>query len=1494
MAKKSFLKTVVVIGISSIFFSVPVFAESGKVYFSDDYSHKVKRVNLDGSGSVEDIVADACDVFGIAIDSIRGKIYWANHLLSGNISRANLDGTEREVILTGLNSPVEIEIDTDGSKIYWTEENGGKIGRANLDGSDPCDLVTGLSAPEGLALDVAGGKIYWGDSTNTISKADLNGNNIQDIVTEDIHAPSSLDISNINNRIYWSDGLLNKIKSVNLDGSDPCEVIAGLTFPLGIAIDSSGWKIYYANLGSHELKRANLDGTNQETLVPSINPHAVALYLPPTEDDDYEDNETFETATKIPVNINTSVYGLVASSLLMDSVDIYRIPVCTSSTLTVNCRFIHDMGNIDIELDDASYDRVKYSMSENDNESVTHSFDYDGYAYLLVMNCTLGTRNWYTLDINLENATCNHLPEVSNVDLHSSSGQNLHNDDLTVSYDLFDADLDDVKPVINWLKDGNSITLLNIPFERVNDTDADNGKDYSGYGNDATDVGGVTWVDNGGYDGGAANQYNGLTGYSWIPTSRSFNTTAPFTWTLWFKVLGDGGSHLTPNQQHIFGKARTTNSCQWGMYYEESEQRVAAWFYDADNNTQWLYSDSGSIPMNELTHVAFGWDGEKILLYVNGQLVGTTAATAPANFGDYDLYIGSAYLYAGDYRRWYNGIIDELMYFDRALSEEQIVAISQGNTAFLAAEETHVGETWKTCITPNDGREDGDPCCSNELTIMDQLPTVDSIELVSEYGLNSDIEDLTVNYTISDADGDPCKAIIDWKVDGNSMAVLNMPFEAHSGDESLLALDYSSEPNNADVLGAAWEPDGGHDGWSSYYLDGTGSHRIEVPDFKMSQEMRSNFSVEMWARKLEPSYQWTNTFGVCMWYSGGPSAGSNMWELNFTNAGSDDKPKFAIERGSTTYAAVGDPMTIGDWYHLVGTYDSETVTLYVNGDEQIVTNTDPSGPMNQNLNRTLMIGDSDIHNESTEMDISLLRVCDRALSAEQVYQLYLGNDIIVSEETQPGDKWQACITPNDGIEDGDPCCSNELEIARTIYVDDTATGSGRGLNWCDAYTTLQEALNDANAGSKPVAVLVAGGTYQPDRDRTYPNGSGDPNASFRLFNELSLGGGFAGCGTRDPNERDIETYESILSGDLDGNDVYVEDPCDLLNDLSRADNCRSVVTVSYVGNETILDGFSITAGNAKLPGPPTYNHNPETRGGGIYCSHTSLKISNCVFNNNSSQEQGGGIYGFDLSEPYLTNCIFNRNAAGVGGGIFFEESDGIVTNCVFSGNHAVKGGGLFHYYYNGFLTLSNCTFSGNTADYGDGICVGVSEVVLNNCILWGSGDEIYKEEQGGVTVSYSNIQGGIKPGIGNISQNPLFVNPAGGDYRLGAGSPCIDAGSISVLPQDVTDMDNDGDTTELIPYALDGRKRVMIGTCSFPAFLNPDMGAYEFSYRLLGDFDTDCDVDFTDYAILADTWLAEEGELNYNQICDIALPADKTITFEELKILCDNWLVGTD
>jgi hypothetical protein len=204
-----------------------------------------------------------------------------------------------------------------------------------------------------------------------------------------------------------------------------------------------------------------------------------------------------------------------------------------------------------------------------------------------------------------------------------------------------------------------------------------------------------------------------------------------------------------------------------------------------------------------------------------------------------------------------------------------------------------------------------------------------------------------------------------------------------------------------------------------------------------------------------------------------------------------------------------------------------------------------------------------------------------------------------------------------------------------IYVDVDANGLNDGSSWTDAYNYLQDALADANSAAKPMEIRVAEGIYTPDSNSADPNGSGDRTATFQLINGVAIKGGYAGFGQPDPNVRDFELYETILSGDLNDDDLPH-------SPYNTGENSFHVVTGSGTDANAILDGFTVTSGRANI-GSDRY-------GAGMYNKSASPTVFNCTFTRNASSNPGGGMYNYD-SSPNLSNCIFEMNSAYHGGGI---------------------------------------------------------------------------------------------------------------------------------------------------------------------------------------------------------------------------------------------------
>ena len=191
-------------------------------------------------------------------------------------------------LLAGIGTPVIVVAE---GKMYWVDRITAKIQRANLDGSQVEDLVTtGLLEPTDLALDVAGGKIYWADVVvgggAKIQRANLDGSQVENLISTGLRDPRGLALDVTGGKIYWADAILGgaKIQRANLDGSRvEALVISELNGLRDLALDLAGGKMYWTKgWFGNRIQRANLDGSQIEDLISTLqgNPGSLVLVLP--------------------------------------------------------------------------------------------------------------------------------------------------------------------------------------------------------------------------------------------------------------------------------------------------------------------------------------------------------------------------------------------------------------------------------------------------------------------------------------------------------------------------------------------------------------------------------------------------------------------------------------------------------------------------------------------------------------------------------------------------------------------------------------------------------------------------------------------------------------------------------------------------------------------------------------------------------------------------------------------------------------------------------------------------------------------------------------------------------------------------------------------------------------------------------------------------------------------------------------------------------------
>lgn len=273
-------------------------ARSAYIYWTETgnataRSGDIRRANVDGTGQ-QPLVTGLDSPIGIALDLSAGKMYWSESAffslpIPGNIRYANLDGSSPKVLLPTGGAPTGLALDG-GGRMYWADGGANNIDRANVDGTDRKVLInTPTAVPFALAVDTGGGELFWtapgnGNGKGSIRQASLDGSNPTTIVTQSSSFGIALDRSD--GKIYWTEfnGRVpngGDIRRANPDGSDPQTLVTGLSGPTGIALDPPTGTMYWTDFNGGDIRSANLDGSSQRTLISGLDhPVEIALEVP--------------------------------------------------------------------------------------------------------------------------------------------------------------------------------------------------------------------------------------------------------------------------------------------------------------------------------------------------------------------------------------------------------------------------------------------------------------------------------------------------------------------------------------------------------------------------------------------------------------------------------------------------------------------------------------------------------------------------------------------------------------------------------------------------------------------------------------------------------------------------------------------------------------------------------------------------------------------------------------------------------------------------------------------------------------------------------------------------------------------------------------------------------------------------------------------------------------------------------------------------------------
>lgn len=261
--------------------------------------------------------------------------------------------------------------------------------------------------------------------------------------------------------------------------------------------------------------------------------------------------------------------------------------------------------------------------------------------------------------------------------------------------------------------------------------------------------------------------------------------------------------------------------------------------------------------------------------------------------------------------------------------------------------------------------------------------------------------------------------IYNWKVNGNPLADLIMPFNTEDNNS---CKDYSGNGLHGTLNGPTWTSDGIIGG--AYYFGGSSEYlSLSLPPV-FYDIPNNDFTISIWLKSDDIT---ADNAVVLM-----ASEDNNNFIKIFLQG---EEVHVGVCDDGTKDAVRTDNLSSNVWYHITGVWDASenSILVYCNG--ELYTE---AGERNFALGAgvgLLEVGHGTASSKFWDGYMDELEVYDKILTQEQIYQMYLSTKdgyydrrVIVAEETSIGDSWQCIVTPNDVTQDGTPVHSNILSI----------------------------------------------------------------------------------------------------------------------------------------------------------------------------------------------------------------------------------------------------------------------------------------------------------------------------------------------------------------------------------------------------------------------------------------------------------------------------------
>ncbi len=504
-------------------------------------------------------------------------------------------------------------------------------------------------------------------------------------------------------------------------------------------------------------------------------------------------------------------------------------------------------------------------------------------------------------------------PELENISLNATSSLNLTTDNLTLWFDTYDLDGDNVSVLIEWYRNGALFKtggpIVELEFE--GESNSTFTPDTSGFGNDGT-VYFAQHHSTGSYDNSGYYEFDGIS--DWIDVGPvGVSGREERTIAAWVKA-----DSLSQNDwTGIFGFSPSISSS--GLFFDFQVD-------NGDNYCLHFYGEQYDFMSLDLNwhHLAATYDGNDARMYLDGTLIRTINVDLDTID---DVRLGKR----GDNNNYFYGDIDEALVYNIALNDSEIKHLYDKGYGFreiveIDSEDTLAGDNWTTRLRPFDGIQWGVWNQSNNITINEEV-IIDLISPVNNSVADSNIVGFEVNITNYDDTVSWCRNIFNGTFNGTKIFypydstvkinkyvdILpdgNWTFEVVC---SRFGVDYSSGAYNIEVSGT--EP----------FLNASSPENYTEDNLNLSYSIYNDVGVKPylgWTRNdihYDSYMKWLNQSDLRLW-------------LTFDNLSNDfieDKSiyeEFTVESGTISW--FNDTLRNGVYYSDGSSNDAILVPAY--------------------------------------------------------------------------------------------------------------------------------------------------------------------------------------------------------------------------------------------------------------------------------------------------------------------------------------------------------------------------------------------------------------------------------------------------------------------------------------------------------------------------------------------------------------------------------------